>query len=67
MSSAAVTDESTPPESPQMTRESPMRSRISVTVRAMKADIFHNPRQPQISKAKFRRMVMPAGVCVTSG
>ena len=43
-SSAATTDESTPPESPQITRSSPTRRRTASTVSRAKSPSFHVPR-----------------------
>ena len=48
-SSAAVTDESTPPDRPQMTRCLPMRCRSSATVCSRNEPICHSPWQPQTS------------------
>ena len=65
--SAAATDESTPPDSPQITRLSPTRSRIRSASISANSLIRQLPSHPQISYTKFRRMSVPCGVCVTSG
>ena len=66
-SNAAATEESTPPLRPQITRSLPTCSRTRATVSATKLPAVHDPEQPQISRTKLRRMVMPSGVCCTSG
>jgi hypothetical protein len=47
--STAVTDESTPPESPQITRLSPTLARMSSRACSAKSLIFHDPLAPHTS------------------
>ena len=66
--SAAATDESTPPESPQITRCSvPTSSRIRATSVSMKWPGVQSGVAPQTSKRKLLRISPPRGVCATSG
>ena len=64
--SAATTDESTPPDSAQSTRSSPTVFRIDATVVSTNDAIDHARRAPHAS-TKLRRIVIPWGVCATSG
>ena len=48
-SSAATTEESTPPESPQITCDEPTRSRTCAAAVSAKELIRHSPRTLQIS------------------
>jgi hypothetical protein len=66
-SSAATTDESTPPERPRITRSPPTCPRTRAIASSMMLAGVHSVRQPQISTAKRRSMSAPCGVCVTSG
>ena len=61
------TDESTPPDKPQMTRASPICCRQCSIVSLAKSPIFHVPWHPQTFIRKLRRTVLPSGVWVTSG
>ena len=63
----AATDESIPPDSPQITGSGPTCFRMEATVSSMNEAILHLPEQPQISNRKFRRMSVPLSVCTTSG
>ena len=64
---AATTEESTPPERPQMTFLSPTCSLILAIWMSMKLDIFHDPWNLHSWNRKFLRISWPCGVCVTSG
>ena len=64
--SMAATDESTPPERPQMTWPLPTFSRIEATVVSMKCAGVQSPRAPQMSR-KFPMSCGPSGVWCTSG
>ncbi len=66
-SSAAATDESTPPLSASSTLPSPTRSRMSRIAASMNDSDDQEESQPHISMRKFRRMSPPRGVCCTSG
>ena len=59
--SIAATDESTPPDSPQITWPVPTFSRIEATVLSMKCAGVQSPRAPQI-KRKFLISCGPSGV-----
>src|SRR6185312_15375081 len=65
--SAAATDESTPPDSPQITRASPTSARIRTTSRSTKEPGVHVGCKPQIRNRKFSISSRPRGVCATSG
>ena len=67
LKSAATTAESTPPESPQITRWLPTRSRTCSITLVAKSSSRHEPEQPQATRTKLDRIVPPAGVWVTSG
>ena len=60
-SSAATTDESTPPDSPQITRSSPTRRRTASTVSRAKSPSFHVPEQRQTVLRKLPRIFAPCG------
>ncbi len=64
---SAATDESTPPDRPQIARPSPTCSRISATCSSMIDAGDQSPSQPQTSKRKLLRMSVPCGVWTTSG
>ena len=64
--STAATDESTPPESPQITCPAPTFSRIEATVVSIKCAGVQSPRAPQMVR-KFRMSCGPSGVWCTSG
>jgi len=66
-SSAAQTDESTPPERAHKTRASPICSLSCSTDSAMNEDGRQSPVHPQTFTRKFRSTVCPRGVCMTSG
>ena len=59
--SAATTDESTPPESPQITRSSPTRRRTASTVSRAKSPSFHVPEQWQTGVRKLPRILRAFG------
>ena len=66
--STAATEESTPPESPQITRRSgPTISWIRAISVSMKCPGVQSGVQPQISNRKLLRISPPRGVCATSG
>ena len=65
--SAAVTVESTPPESPQMTRRAPTRSRMRGTHASAKPRIVQFGCAPHTRSTKLRRISFPSTECVTSG
>ena len=65
--SAATTDESTPPESPKITRASPTCARIASTASSMMESIFHDGSSPHTPNRKFRSSSSPHTVCRTSG
>ena len=65
--SAAATDESTPPESPQITFASPTSSLIFVTSSSMYAPVVHDGVALQTPNRKFSISSPPRGVCTTSG
>ena len=66
-SSAAATDESTPPESPSTTWCSPTVSRISRIFSSMKLSVVQSPLAPQTLTAKFCSSRAPSSVWTTSG
>ena len=66
-SSAATTDESTPPDRPQITRSLPTRRRISSIACSAKSPSRQVPWQWQMSVRKLASTALPSGVCVTSG
>ena len=65
--SAAATEESTPPDSPQMTRASPTSSRPRATSLSTKCSGVQSGSQPQAPKRKLAITSPPRGVCATSG
>ena len=65
--SAAVTVESTPPESAQTTRLSPTRARRRTTSCSTKLSIVQSVRAFATRSTKFRSISRPSAVCVTSG
>ena len=65
--SAAATAESTPPDSPQITRSSPTCARIASTDDSMIDVIVHVGRHPQTSYRNRSSTSWPCGVCTTSG
>jgi len=65
--SAAVTDESTPPDRPQMTLALPTVWRIVAIDCSTKFPIVHEPAQRQILVKEVLEELLPRGVCVTSG
>ncbi len=60
--SAATTDESTPPDSPQITRASPTRRRIPSIVSRAKSPSFHVPEQWHTEREKVAEDLAPSGV-----
>ena len=65
--SAAVTVESTPPESAQITRLVPTRWRTRGTQASTKLSIVQSARAPATRSTKLRRISLPSMLCVTSG
>ena len=65
--SAAATAESTPPDSPQITRSSPTCARISSTACSMIDEFVHVGRQSHTSNRNALSMSCPRSVCATSG
>jgi hypothetical protein len=65
--SSAATEESTPPESPQITRPSPTCARIAAICSSMIDAALHVRSQPQMSDRNVVRICCPYGVCTTSG
>ena len=65
--STAATEESTPPDRPQITRPLPTWARMLATVSARKAPMVQSPVQPQTRWVKFFSSAAPCGVCTTSG
>ena len=66
-SRAATTEESTPPDRPQITRPSPTRLRMASMLSRAKSPSFHVPSQWHTARRKLPRIFVPSGVCVTSG
>ena len=66
-SSAATTEESTPPDRPRITSSDPTCSRTRAIWSSMMLAAVHSVWQPQISATKRRSSVWPCLVCVTSG
>ena len=64
---AAATAESTPPESPQMARRSPIWVRIASICSSTMLTIVQVGRQPAISSRKWLSTCWPCSVCITSG
>ena len=65
---AATTAESTPPDSPQITR--PWPTRLADRLDAFAGEIAQLPRVRAVGKRarrKLPRIFVPSGVCVTSG
>ncbi len=67
LSRTAATLESTPPESPRMTRSSPSWALSSATVLSTKDAADHSWREPQMSTTKFFSSWVPCRVWNTSG
>ena len=65
--SFAVTAESTPPDSAQMTLPLPTCARMRSTVSAAKLPGVHVPLSPQMPCEKLRSIKEPCGVWATSG
>ena len=65
--STAATEESTPPDNPQMTRPVPTCSRMRAIWASRKPAMVQSPRQPATSWVKLRSNCAPCGVCTTSG
>ncbi len=65
--SAAATEESTPPESAQITRPSPTRSRTRRIASSTKPAMVQLPAQPHMPSAKLRSSWSPPSVWTTSG
>ena len=65
--SAATTLESTPPESPRITRLSPTCSRMAAIESSMIESIVQLFARPQMSKRKLASIWLPCGVWRTSG
>jgi hypothetical protein len=66
-SSTAVTAESTPPDSPQITRSKPTWRLMRWIASSLNDAMVQSPRQPQISSTKLPMSRAPSGVCMTSG
>ena len=66
-SSTATTEESTPPERPQMTRPLPTWARTLAIPASRKAAMVQSPRHPATPWVKFLSNRAPWGVCTTSG
>jgi hypothetical protein len=66
-SSAATTDESTPPDNASSTGSFPTVARTCWMDCSMILAVLHKPLQPAISCRNRRRMAAPWRVCVTSG
>src|ERR1700712_3692615 len=64
---AAATAESTPPESPQMTRLVPTWVWMRATCSAMTLPLFQSAGMPAASWRKFSRTRWPNSECLTSG
>ena len=64
---SAATVESTPPLNAQTMRPLPTWRRILAVASSTKAAIVQSPVQPQMPKAKFRRISRPRSVWTTSG
>src|ERR1019366_6005109 len=67
MDQHAATEESTPPDRPQMTLARPTCFLMRSTAAARKACMFHSGSMPAMLRTKLARMVAPRGVCATSG
>ena len=65
--SAAATDESTPPLTAARTRSPPTCARMRATLSSMMEAGVQSGAQPQISTAKCLSSSAPLGVCLTSG
>ena len=65
--SSAATDESTPPERPQMTFPPPTCARIAAICSSMIDAALHERSQPQMSSRNVVRICWPYGVWTTSG
>ncbi len=65
--SAAATAESTPPDSPQITRDVPTVRRTFAISSSMNAPGVHDGSAPHTSNRKFSITSLPRGVCATSG
>ena len=65
--STAATAESTPPESPQITRPLPTWSRMRAIASSLNCAIVQSPGRPATLWTKFARSLAPSGVCTTSG
>ncbi len=65
--STAATEESTPPDRPQITLPLPTCVRIFSTIAARKAFMFHSGWMPAMVRTKLESRVAPRGVCTTSG
>ena len=63
----AATDESTPPDRPQMTRPLPTWARIFSTISWRKEAMVQSPESPAIRWVKLRSIRAPRGVWATSG
>ena len=66
-SSAASTEESTPPDSPSSTLSEPTCARMRATLSSMMLPVAQLAAQPAISRTKRRRISPPCRVWVTSG
>ncbi len=67
LSRTAATDESTPPDSPRMTRSLPSCCFSSATVESTNEAALHSCREPQTSTTKLRSSCVPCRVWNTSG
>jgi hypothetical protein len=65
--SAAATDESTPPDRPQIARPSPTWARMRATCSSMTDAIVHDGARPARSWRNRRSTPIPYGECTTSG
>ncbi len=65
--STAATEESTPPERPQITLPAPTCRRMRATASPRKAAMVQSPARPAIWWVKLRSIRAPRGVWATSG
>ena len=65
--STEATAESTPPDSPEMTRAFPTCARILATSAERKCAMVQSPFSPAMRCTKLASSLAPSGVCTTSG
>ncbi len=65
--STAATEESTPPDKPQITLPLPTCARMRSIAWRLNAAIVQSPVQPATRWVKFLSSAPPCGVCTTSG